>query len=41
MYYVSNRVKTIDDAVDRVHEAVPEARMGVAHGKMSRARLKT
>ena len=35
VYYVSNRVKTIDDAVDRVHEAVPEARVGVAHGKMS------
>ncbi len=35
VYYVSNRVKTIDDAVDRVHEVVPEARVGVAHGKMS------
>ena len=35
VYYVSNRVKTIDDAVARVHEAAPEARVGVAHGKMS------
>ena len=35
VYYVSNRVTTIDDAVDRVHEAAPEARVGVAHGKMS------
>jgi transcription-repair coupling factor (superfamily II helicase) len=35
VYYVSNRVKTIDDAVERVLEAVPEARIGVAHGKMS------
>ncbi len=35
VYYVSNRVKTIDDAVDRVHEVVPEARVGVAHGKMT------
>ena len=35
VYYVSNRVKTIDDAVERVHEAAPEARIGVAHGKMS------
>ncbi len=35
MYYVSNRVKTIDDAVERVLEAAPEARIGVAHGKMS------
>ena len=35
VYYVSNRVKTIDDALDRVHEAAPEARVGVAHGQMS------
>ena len=35
VYYVSNRVKTIEDAVERVHEAAPEARVGVAHGKMS------
>lgn len=28
-------MKTIDDAVERVHEVVPEARVGVAHGKMS------
>ena len=35
VYYVSNRVKTIDDAVERVHDAAPEARVGVAHGKMS------
>ena len=35
VYYVSNRVKTIDDAVERVHEAAPEARVGVAHGKMT------
>ncbi len=35
VYYVSNRVQTIDDAVERVRQAVPEARIGVAHGKMS------
>ena len=35
VYYVSNRVHTIDDAVSRVTEAAPEARVGVAHGKMS------
>ncbi|MBM6775388.1 transcription-repair coupling factor [Olsenella profusa] len=35
VYYVSNRVHTIDDAVARVMEAAPEARVGVAHGKMS------
>lgn len=35
VYYVSNRVRTIDDAVSRVHAAAPEARVGVAHGKMT------
>ena len=35
VYYVSNRVTTIDDAVGRVMEAAPEARVRVAHGKMS------
>lgn len=35
VYYVSNRVTTIDEAVERVREAAPEARIGVAHGQMS------
>lgn len=35
VYYVSNRVKTIDEAVEHVREAAPEARIGVAHGQMS------
>ncbi|SEH47188.1 MULTISPECIES: transcription-repair coupling factor [Atopobiaceae] len=39
VYYVSNRVTTIQDAVDRVQEAAPEARVGVAHGKMSAAQV--
>lgn len=39
VYYVSNRVKTIDDAVDRVHAAAPEARIAVAHGQMSEREL--
>lgn len=39
VYYVSNRVNTIDEAVDRVKEAAPEARIGVAHGKMSKEAL--
>ncbi len=38
-YYVSNRVRTIDDAVRRVYAAAPEARVGVAHGQMSEAAL--
>ncbi|MCD8200014.1 MAG: transcription-repair coupling factor [Coriobacteriaceae bacterium] len=39
VYYVSNRVRTIDDAVARVLEAAPEARIGVAHGQMGEAEL--
>jgi len=39
VYYVSNRVKSIDEAVHRVMEAVPEARVGVAHGQMSEKQL--
>ncbi|NTW28474.1 MAG: transcription-repair coupling factor [Coriobacteriia bacterium] len=39
VYYVSNRVKTIDDAVRRVLTAAPEARIGVAHGQMSEREL--
>ncbi|MBQ6395012.1 MAG: DEAD/DEAH box helicase, partial [Atopobiaceae bacterium] len=35
VYYVSNRVLSIDDAVGRVLEAAPEARVGIAHGQMS------
>jgi transcription-repair coupling factor (superfamily II helicase) len=39
VYFVSNRVKSIDDAVARVLEAAPEARVGVAHGQMSEREL--
>ncbi|MDO4291405.1 MAG: transcription-repair coupling factor [Eggerthellaceae bacterium] len=39
VYYVSNRVRSIDDAVARVAAAAPEARVGVAHGQMSREEL--
>jgi len=39
VYYVSNRVKSIDDAVRRVTDAAPEARVGVAHGQMSEKQL--
>ncbi len=34
VYYVSNRVKSIDEAVRRVQAVAPEARIGVAHGRM-------
>lgn len=39
VYYVSNRVASIDDAVARVKEAAPEARIGVAHGQMTPAQV--
>ncbi len=39
VYYVSNRVRTIEDAVARVAQAAPEARVGVAHGQMSKEQL--
>ena len=37
VYYVSNRVRTIEDAEEAVRAAVPEARIGVAHGQMAPA----
>ncbi|MCL2882132.1 MAG: transcription-repair coupling factor [Coriobacteriia bacterium] len=39
VYYISNRVKNIDDALRRATELVPEARIGVAHGQMTNAEL--
>lgn len=39
VYYVSNRVNTIEDALERVVDAAPEARVAVAHGKMSKDEL--
>lgn len=39
VYYVSNRVRTIEEAVARVGAAAAEARVGVAHGKMSKEEL--
>ena len=39
VYYVSNRVRTIEDALDRVRDAAPEARIGAAHGKMGKEEL--
>ena len=39
VYYVSNRVHSIEDAVARVQAAAGEARVGVAHGQMSREEL--
>ena len=39
VYYVSNRVRSIDEAVKRVQAAAGEARVGVAHGKMTKDQL--
>ena len=39
IYYVSNRVRSIDEAVKRVQAAAGEARVGVAHGKMTKDQL--
>ncbi len=39
VYYVFNRVVTIDAATERVREMVPEARIRVAHGQMSESQL--
>lgn len=39
IYYVSNRVRSIDEAVKRVQAAAAEARVGVAHGKMTKEQL--
>ncbi len=39
VYYVSNRVRSIDEAVRRVTAAAGEARVGVAHGQMGKDAL--
>ena len=39
VYYVSNRVRSIEEAVRRVTAAAGEARVGVAHGQMSEKEL--
>ena len=39
VYYVSNRVNTIDLTFERVQKIVPEASIGVAHGQMSKDEL--
>jgi transcription-repair coupling factor (superfamily II helicase) len=39
IFYVHNRVQSIDHAVARLRELVPEARYAVAHGQMSEGQL--
>lgn len=39
VYYVHNRVETIDREAEKVRELVPEARIEIAHGQMPERRL--
>ena len=39
VYYISNRVKTIDLTFERVQKIVPEASIAIAHGKMTKDEL--
>ncbi|MBN1192922.1 MAG: transcription-repair coupling factor [Coriobacteriia bacterium] len=39
VYYISNRVRGIEQVVKRVQAVVPEARVGVGHGQMSEHQL--
>ena len=39
VFYVHNRVRSIDHAVARLRELVPDARFGVAHGRMNEGHL--
>lgn len=39
LYYVSNRVRHIEEALKRVLQAAGEARVGIAHGQMTREEL--
>ena len=39
VFYVHNRIGTIEHAAARLREAAPEARLAVAHGRMSEGRL--
>ncbi|MGI5959889.1 MAG: transcription-repair coupling factor [Massiliimalia sp.] len=39
VYYIHNRVETIDLCASKIHAIVPDAVIGVAHGKMSEGEL--
>jgi transcription-repair coupling factor (superfamily II helicase) len=39
VFYLHNRVESIDKAAERLKELVPEARIGVAHGQMGEHQL--
>ena len=39
MFYVHNRVQDISSIADKIHTLVPEAHVGIAHGKMGEKQL--
>ena len=39
VFYVHNRIQSIDHAVARIRDLVPEARLAVAHGRMNEGEL--
>lgn len=39
VYYLHNRVESIENTANRISQLVPEARVGIAHGKMSEEEL--
>ena len=39
VYYMHNNVESIEHCAARIHELVPEARIGIGHGKMSEDEL--
>ena len=39
VFYLHNKVETIDSVAAEIHKLVPEATIGVAHGKMSQEQL--
>src|SRR5207247_9330693 len=41
VYYVHNRVRTIQKAAERVRRLLPEAQIAIGHGQMSEAALAT
>ena len=41
VFFLYNRVETIDRAADWIRRAVPEARIGIAHGQMTEEELET
>ncbi|HKM33115.1 MAG TPA: TRCF domain-containing protein, partial [Oscillospiraceae bacterium] len=39
VYYIHNRIESIEGCAQRVHDVVPQARIGIAHGRMGEEEL--